>query len=367
MNRSIPVRSLALLATAGSLALGWGGTAHAQVSISPSCQPATIGGIARDGQTLTARRGSCEAPSPAVTLQWFVCDAQGQSCTARTGQTRSSSLSYVVKPADVNGRLVAQQVATNSFGTDLDNTLTSIVAAVPPSATPVISGPARVGEQLSGSEGFLSGTQPSVAGYQWLRCEADGAACVAIPGATTKAYVLANEDAGKTIRFQVTVTGPQHTVDVQSAQTQVVQGGTPVGGGPEPEPPGSPAPNRPARPTPLRPFPTVVIAGRVFSSRAVVSILRVRGPRGARVTVTCRGQDCPVRRQRRRIRRGSVRLRAFETGLIAGTVIEIRVTGANRIGKFTRLRILRDRTPARIDLCVRPGRRRPVSCPGGVG
>ena len=96
-------------------------------------------------------------------------------------------------------------------------------------------------------------------------------------------------------------------------------------------------------------------------------MLVVRGPNGALVSVTCRGRRCPRRRQLRTIRGGSVRLRPFETGLRNGTVIVIRITKGQRIGKFTRLRIRSDRPPARTDLCLTPGRRRPVRCPEGVG
>jgi hypothetical protein len=348
-------RSLAIAAALTSLPLAGAATAHAQGQLAPNCNPPSISGTALDRQTLTANAGSCSGPtSPNITLQWFICSPDLVTCTARTRQIETNSLAYQVVEADVNGRLVAQQTARNQFGIDQDETITEIVAAIPPSATPEIFGTARVGEHLVGSEGFLSGTSPTLAGLQWLRCEADGSACVAIPAGTTTTYSVTNDDLGKRIVFQVTVAGPQHTVDVRSAPTPPVEGIPPP-------PPGPPALR------PLRPFPVVVIAGRAFEARSVVSTLLVRGPRRARVTVACRGRSCPVRRQRRRIRGGSLRLRRFETGLMAGTVIEIRVTSPNRIGKFTRLRILRDRPPARTDLCLRPGRRRPVRCPRGAG
>jgi len=360
----------ACAAIAVALVLAGGATAEAQL-LAPTCNPATISGTARDGQTLTASRGSCSGVSPTVRLQWFICDAQQQGCVARTSQVQGSSLSYTVKPADVNGRLVVQQTAVNSFGTDQDNTATDVVAAVPPSATPVISGITQVGVQLRGSEGFLSGTSPSVVGRQWLRCEASGTPCVAIPGAAGERYTLTAEDAGKTIRFQVTVQGPQHTVNVQSAPTATVatppQGGQTDPGGGDQGGSGSPPPKTPPPLRLLDPFPSVVIAGRVFPSGAAVSMLVVRGPNGALVSVTCRGRRCPRRRHLRRIRRGSVRLRPFETGLVPGIVISIRITKGQRIGKFTRLRIRSDRPPARTDLCLSPGHRRPVPCPEGVG
>ena len=95
-------------------------------------------------------------PATDRTLQWFRCDAQQQGCVARTGQVEASSLSYTVKPADVNGRLVAQQVAqgVRSGPPQIINTATAVVAAIPPSATPVISGIAQVGSAAQGLGGL---------------------------------------------------------------------------------------------------------------------------------------------------------------------------------------------------------------------
>ena len=47
-----------------------------------------------------------------------------------------------------------------------------------------------------------------------------------------------------------------------------------------------------------------------------------------------------------------------------GAVLQIRVTKAGTIGKYTRLRIRRGRPPNRIDRCLVPGGKRPVHCPG---
>jgi uncharacterized membrane protein YgcG len=376
-----------VVALAATLVLAAAGTAEAQFT--PSCNPATISGTAKDGSTVTATRGSCAGVPPVGTrtLQWFKCDAALANCTSRTGQSQAASLAYTAKPADVNGRLVVQQVSTGSLPPneqDLDNTATGVVAAIPPGASPVIAGTARVGAHLTGSEGFLSGTSPSVIGRQWLRCASTGGSCAPIGGATGSAYDLTSDDAGKTIRFRVTVQGPQQTVDETSAPTGVVQraseggggggggggsggGGSGGGGGGGGGGSGGGSPGNPTGFRLLRPFPTIVVAGRVFRVGVVVSTFVVRGPKGARVGVKCRGRGCPVRRQRLTIRGRRLRLRRFERSIPAGTVIEIRVTKPRRIGKFTRLRIRSGRAPARTDLCVTPVRKGPIRCPGGVG
>ena len=348
---------------------------RSQLPVAPACDPASIKGVARDGETLTASRGACSGvPAPTLRLRWYICDANLQGCSARTGASGERSLAYRVRPADVNGRLVVQQVATSATGSDQDDTPTAVVAAIPPSATPTLSGLAREGEALTGSEGFLSGTSPTVVARRWLRCAADGSGCLPIDGATGERYALTAEDAGRAIRFQVAVAGPQETVEVASAPTAPVEAAPdpvetqppPVAPAPEAPAPEPPAVDAPARPRLLRPFPTVVVAGSVFPGRAVVSRFLVLGPTGAAVEVRCRGRSCPARRVRRTIRAGSARLGLFEIDLLAGTVLEVRVTKGARVGKFVRLRVRPGQAPARRDLCLTPGQRRPASCPAGV-
>lgn len=72
---------------------------------------------------------------------------------------------------------------------------------------PTISGTAQQGHTLTTSNGtwtfsldYLTYT------YRWLRCDAAGANCVAIPGATSQSYLLTASDVGSTIRSEVTAT-----------------------------------------------------------------------------------------------------------------------------------------------------------------
>jgi hypothetical protein len=49
--------------------------------------------------------------------------------------------------------------------------------------------------------------------------------------------------------------------------------------------------------------------------------------------------------------------------LRAGVRLEILVTKPDRIGRYTRFRIRRDRAPKRFDSCIRFGATRPSPCP----
>ncbi len=94
----------------------------------------------------------------------------------------------------------------------------------PPSNTspPTISGQPHVGQTLTGNRGTWTGTQPISYADQWLRCDAGGAGCVDIPGATATMYLVTAADLGSTLRFQVTATNSQGSSMATSAATAVV-------------------------------------------------------------------------------------------------------------------------------------------------
>jgi hypothetical protein len=140
-------------------------------------------------------------------------------------------------------------------------------------------------------------------------------------------------------------------------------------------PPTAPTPVRPDAPAPgnvdqasllMIPFPVVRIAGRLLSRGAWVRLLVVTAPRGAVVTVRCRGTGCPLRPVRRRSHGRPVRIRGLERRLAAGTRLEVLVRQRGLVGKYTRFRIRAGgRSPLRADRCLLPGRRTPADCPSG--
>ncbi len=70
---------------------------------------------------------------------------------------------------------------------------------------PTITGTAAVGTTLSEKNGTWS-NDPSALSLQWEDCNAGGAACTAIPGATAGTYKVAASDGGHTIRVLETAT-----------------------------------------------------------------------------------------------------------------------------------------------------------------
>jgi hypothetical protein len=134
-----------------------------------------------------------------------------------------------------------------------------------------------------------------------------------------------------------------------------------------PPPPG--ATGAQARAVPLSPFPLVRLAGLVYRTSVKVTVLSVRAPVGARVAIVCRGSSCPLRRSARLVAakgRRTVQTVTFarlrNARLRAGTVLEVRVTRAGRIGKFVRFTFVRGRAPERSDRCLAPGSSAPTAC-----
>ena len=98
------------------------------------------------------------------------------------------------------------------------------VGLSPRSATPPsIDGAPAVGSTLEVAPGtWAAETKPTGFSYEWRRCDAAGAACVAIPGATGPSYVLTATDAGATFRIAVTATNTAGSTEAVSAPTQLV-------------------------------------------------------------------------------------------------------------------------------------------------
>ncbi|HEX3519333.1 MAG TPA: Ig-like domain-containing protein [Solirubrobacteraceae bacterium] len=120
----------------------------------------------------------------------------------------------------------------------------------------------------------------------------------------------------------------------------------------------------------MQPFPVVRIAGSAKTSSVKISLFTVLAPVGAKVSVSCHGHGCPTKRQSfvvaaRRRSHGStmlVSLTRFERSLDVGAVLEVRISKAGEIGKYTRFTVRRGKLPTRLDGCLST-RSTPMTCP----
>jgi hypothetical protein len=250
--------------------------------------------------------------------------------------------------------------------------------AAPPVFTsgPTVQGSAVVGSTLEAM--WTSDVDNAAAAYTWTRCSADGLTCEPAPilGAVAKTYVPTAADVGYALFANVTLTNADGPTSMSTPPTAAVLAAPPPP--PPPPPPPNPAPPAtapnpasssaarafssvtPAAPAFLRPFPVVRIRGFFARRGARITLLSVRGPRSAKVAVTCRGRGCPVRHLA--LARADTRIRRFERFLRAGILLQIRVMRPGRIGAYTSFLIRARRSPLRRDRCLSADGARPIRC-----
>lgn len=298
--------------------------------------PPELGGT---GRTLSTSNGSWLPDDNSYTYGWARCDAAGANCAGVPGQ---AGRSYLLTTPDVGKTIRSVVTATNAVlgPTSAPSAPTAIIVAAPPRnvVPPAVT---RSGSVLTSTLGTWTDPSPGSVAYErrWQRCAATGdLICQDVPGAVGATYTLTSADVGTFIRVVVSAEG----LGKSFAQS------TPEGGLRK-----------------LRPFPRIIVAGRRVGGLTLISELAVRrGPTGATVSVRCRGRGCPRGGFRKKLgRSGSMRLTRFQRTYRPGTIIEIRITKAGAIGKFTRLKVRGRSIPSRRDECLIPGTSNPRGCP----
>ena len=135
----------------------------------------------------------------------------------------ATSATYVLA-ADLAGTLRVVVTATNAGGsTPATSAQTGAVLEAPlaNSDPPSVAGSPEEGQMLSASAGTWTGHPTSFA-YQWRDCDASGANCLDIAGATDATHVLQPSDVGSTLRVVVTATSAGGSAAAASQPTAVV-------------------------------------------------------------------------------------------------------------------------------------------------
>jgi hypothetical protein len=247
---------------------------------------------------------------------------------------------------------------------------------------PIIVGDAFVGSTLTAAATWTGDPLPT-AKYTWGRCPPASNTCKTIDHAEAAQYTVTASDVGYRLAAVVEIKNKAGTLPATTAPTAVVTAAPPP---PPPPPPPAPPPpphQDPPAPAPaplvptapaqvsapskatrlalLRPFPVVRIRGYFAPSGARITLLSVRGPHSARISVRCVGPGCPVATLV--LPSAPARLHPFERFLPAGTRLEISVARPGRVGKYASFLIRARRAPIRTDRCLLPGRSRPTRCP----
>ncbi|HEX5247638.1 MAG TPA: hypothetical protein VFW41_10975 [Gaiellaceae bacterium] len=182
------------------------GPVAAASALASTEQPA-LSGKPVQGQMLSVTPGAWSSSAGSVSYAWERCNANGRVCSAIAG---ASAATYAPVAADVGHAVAALVTATASGKTQAAFSVASDDVAAPPvlaaTTAPAVTGTLKVGQQLAGATGQWTGTAPIAYGFQWYRCDAGGAHCSSVHGATKPTYRLVKADAGKTIGFTVTAT-----------------------------------------------------------------------------------------------------------------------------------------------------------------
>jgi hypothetical protein len=271
--------------------------------------------------------------------------------------------------------------------------LAACLAVAPASApaatvtqTPTVSGDPTPGSELTATAGDWTPAS-ATATYDWLRCSALGDDCTPVAGSCDRRYTVRDADLGHRLRVRLTASEPgqpdafgaSEPTDIVITKTYSIPtagdsgatcvqvtstgpgAGTFTSGG-------SSGPGTTPSPTTslafIDPFPVVRISGRFTRKRTKFTRVSVRAPRGARIRVRCVGRSCPYKRRAIAVR--YLRIRKLQRSYRPGVSVEIRVTQARKIGKYTRVRTRRGKAPTRIDRCLMPDdSTEPVRCPKG--
>jgi hypothetical protein len=212
-----------MLGLAMVVALATAGVATAAVPVNTA--PPTITGTTTVGQTLTAENGTWSNSPTSFAYQWLRCNAGGNSCVSVANGTQKT---YTLVGPDAGRTVRVRVTATNADGSASAESAQSAViaeragspAAPKNTAAPTISGTARVGQQLTASEGTWSGN-PTAYAFEWQRCDADVILCSNI-GATGKTYLVRTADLGYRIRVRVTARNDKGSATANSALSAIV-------------------------------------------------------------------------------------------------------------------------------------------------
>lgn len=129
-------------------------------------------------------------------------------------------------PTTYSNKIVSS--TTTPVVSNLQGTSTVSIIVPPSPVAPALlgtpgapTGTAVVGDPLSVGTGTWNGTPTITFSYQWQDCDASGATCTPIAGATGPAYTVQPSDVGSTLDVTVTATNGGGSASVTTAPTAV--------------------------------------------------------------------------------------------------------------------------------------------------
>ena len=189
--------------------------------------PQIFGGNTVDS-VLSLTAGTWDGSTPMTfTYSWRRCNPVGDlpTCVAIPGATTST---YTPTVADIGFSIRVWITGSNLAGSDVAVTNHTFPVVdkqhFSPSTidAPAIVGTLAIGRQLTGSIGSFDGDTPIATTFVWQRCDATGADCHTVAGATKVVYHPTSADLGSTLRLAVTATNAYGTLVAMSDPTEPV-------------------------------------------------------------------------------------------------------------------------------------------------
>lgn len=183
-----------------------------------TAQPA-LAGDAFVGSSLSVSAVRWTTIAPIATFRWLRCNQNGRLCSPVPG---ARGVSYTLTTADAGHALVSEVTAAHE---SVLSTASAVVRTAPgPLALsrPALAGTLRVGSRLAADTGVWSGGGTIAYAYQWYRCNARGAKCSTLRGATRSTYSMVPADAGHALALTVQATDSTGTGSAYSSLAGVV-------------------------------------------------------------------------------------------------------------------------------------------------
>jgi uncharacterized protein YukE len=211
----VTVKATASSGTSSAYASVVGLVASATSTFVSTVQP-LIAGAVQQGRTLQVDNGAWSRSPTSFAYSWSRCNKNARICTPIAGATAAT---YVVTAEDVGHALVVLVTASSggataaaisaaaigaAGGTGTTTTTTTSTSGPRNAVAPTAIGSAVAGSKLTATAGTWSGSGTIGYTYQWHRCDAAGAHCSSIHGATAGTYKLVAQDVSHTMGLTVT-------------------------------------------------------------------------------------------------------------------------------------------------------------------
>jgi hypothetical protein len=217
---ALTVKASDATGTAAGYASLAGLVAAEHARIAASAQPA-LGGEAIVGKTLTVATPVWTAKAGAPRYRWLRCNTNARACSTIAAADADT---HTVAAADAGRVLVAVVSASKQSVLSSASPIVRVAPGPVAVSRPTITGTLEQSKQVSGGGGSWEGSGTISYAYQWSRCDARGAHCSTIRGATRSTYTQVAADVSHTLALTVRATDTAGTTAAYSSLVGLVAG-----------------------------------------------------------------------------------------------------------------------------------------------